>query len=139
MWPRVLAQIIELLPHLSRLVPLADRFLASRQAGDEANREALAQVSGEMHTIAEGLKADLGQVTASHAGLYRQMNEIMAKADDAARDARTAKLAATSLEAKLVGVETTLARLQILVTVAVVLLALVVLLLPFLFHATAPR
>lgn len=137
MWPRVLAQIVELLPHLSRLVPLADRFLLSRQAGDEANREALAQVSVEMQAIADGLKADLGQVTASHAGLYRQMNEIAAKADDAARDARAARDAAASLEAKLAGVAATQARLQMLLTVAVVLLAIVVLLLPFLFHAAA--
>lgn len=139
MWPRVLAQIVELLPHLSRLVPLADRFFTSRQAGDEANRQALEQVSAEMRTIAEGLKSDLGQVTASHAGLYRQMNDIAAKADDAAREARASRAAADALGAQLARVEATQARLQLLLTVAIVLLAIVVLLLPFLFHVAGSR
>ena len=135
MWPRVLAQIVELLPHLSRLVPLADRFLASRQSNDEA----LGHISAEMRAVAEGMRGQLGQVTASHDGLYRQMNEIAGKAEDAAREAKLAREAASSLETKLARVEATQARLQTLLTVAIVLLAIVVLLLPFLFHAVATR
>jgi len=139
MWPKALAQILELLPHVSRVLPLADRFLASRQSNDEANRQALEGATAHMAAVTEGLRADLGQVTSSHAGLYRQMNEITAKVDDAARDAREAKVAAASLEAKLAGIVATQARLQLLLTVAVALLAVVVLLLPFLFHAVASR
>ena len=65
MWPKAL---LELAPHLVRLVPAANNFFQNKSAGDEANRKAL-------EDIAEGLRGDLGQVTASHAGLYRQLNE----------------------------------------------------------------
>jgi len=65
MWPKAL---LELAPHLVRLVPAANRFLQDKAAGDDANRKAI-------ETMAEGLRGDLGQVTAAHAGLYRQLNE----------------------------------------------------------------
>ncbi len=31
MWPKVIAQLFELLPHVSRLVPMADRFFSSKE------------------------------------------------------------------------------------------------------------
>ena len=68
MWPKVLAQLFELLPHLTRLVPMADKFLASRAATDRATEQA-------MLAMAEGVRGDLGQVTKAHAGLYQQLQE----------------------------------------------------------------
>jgi hypothetical protein len=74
MWPKALSQIIELLPHLSRLLPMADRFLnaqgltKAQLADAEASRSAMQQ-------MAEGLRGDLGQVTAAHAGLYNLFHE----------------------------------------------------------------
>jgi hypothetical protein len=68
MWPKLLAQLFELLPHVSRLIPMADRFFASRAATDRATEAA-------MVAMAEGVRGDLGQVTKAHAGLYRQLQE----------------------------------------------------------------
>ncbi len=68
MWPKVLMQLVELLPHAARLVPAADRYFASKAAGDRANEAALT-------AMAEGVQADLGQVTKAHVGLYRLLQE----------------------------------------------------------------
>ncbi len=79
-------QLVELLPHVARLVPIADRYFASKQAGERANQAALA-------AMAEGVQADLGQVTKAHAGLYRKMQEQeaqIAEMRDEVRQARTA-------------------------------------------------
>ena len=57
MWPKLL----ELLPHLTRLVPMLERYLASRQVKDQANEEKLT-------ALTEIVRGDLGQVTAAHAG-----------------------------------------------------------------------
>lgn len=61
-------QLFELLPHVTRLVPLADRYLSSRAANERANEAALT-------AMAEGVQADLGQVTKAHAGLYSKLIE----------------------------------------------------------------
>jgi septal ring factor EnvC (AmiA/AmiB activator) len=79
MWPKAIAQLIELLPHMSRLLPLADRFLNTKAADAEASRTAMEQ-------MAAGLRGDLGQVTASHAGLYRQLNDQSEKLANIATD-----------------------------------------------------
>lgn len=68
MWPRVLMQLVELLPHVSRLLPIADRYLSSKAAGERASEATLA-------VMAEGVQADLGQVAKAHASLYRQLQE----------------------------------------------------------------
>jgi len=67
MWPAI-AQLLELLPHVSRLLPMADRYFNAKTADADASRSAMEQ-------MAEGLRGDLGQVTAAHAGLYRQLND----------------------------------------------------------------
>ena len=61
-------QLVELLPHAARLIPIADRYFASKSANEQASMAALAAMS-------EGVQADLGQVTNAHAGLYRQLQE----------------------------------------------------------------
>ena len=79
-------QLIELLPHVTRLVPVADRFFASKAANEKAGEAALM-------AMAEGVQADLGQVTKAHAGLYRKMQEQeaqLAEMRDEVRQARTA-------------------------------------------------
>jgi methyl-accepting chemotaxis protein len=68
MWPKVLMQLFELLPHISRLVPMADRFLASRSASDATSEAALA-------ALAQSVQGDLGQVTRAHDSLFRRMQQ----------------------------------------------------------------
>ena len=72
MWPKLLAQLFELLPHISRLVPMADKFFSSKAASEKANEAALV-------AMAEGVRGDLGQVTKAHAGLYRQLQDVSAQ------------------------------------------------------------
>jgi hypothetical protein len=68
MWPKVLAQLFELLPHITRLVPMADRYFSTKTASEKATEAA-------MVAMAEGVRGDLGQVTKAHAGLYQQLQE----------------------------------------------------------------
>ena len=78
-----------------------------------------------MQQMAEGLRGDLGQVTASHAGLYRQLNDQSAAIAAIAADLRTSKLSLDTIEHRLTAIESTntlLKSLLILTTIAVVAL-----------------
>ena len=110
MWPKAL---LELAPHIVRLVPAANRFLQDKASGDDANRKA-------MEAMAEGLRGDLGQVTAAHAGLYRQLNEQSESLAVIKAAAESARLTAESAEGRV-------ARLQRRVLVNTKLLAAVLL------------
>ncbi len=88
MWPKAL---LELAPHLVRLVPAANRFLQDKAAGEDADRKA-------MEAMVEGLRGDLGQVTAAHAGLYRQLNEQSESLAVIKAAMETVKLTAESAE-----------------------------------------
>jgi hypothetical protein len=72
MWPKVLAQLFELLPHVTRLVPIADRYFSSKAATEKATEAA-------MLAMAEGVRGDLCQVTKAHAGLYKELHEQSAQ------------------------------------------------------------
>jgi hypothetical protein len=72
MWPKVLAQLFELLPHITRLVPMADKYFSTKTASEKATEAA-------MLAMAEGVRGDLGQVTQAHAGLYQQLQDQSAQ------------------------------------------------------------
>jgi histidinol phosphatase-like PHP family hydrolase len=78
MWPKVIAQLFELLPHISRLLPMADKYFNSKAAAEKANEAAMA-------AMAEGVRGDLGQVTKAHVGLYRQLQEQSAQITELAQ------------------------------------------------------
>jgi uncharacterized membrane protein len=126
MWPKALTQLIEIAPHVVRLLPMADRFFQSKSAEQDASRTAMEQ-------MAEGLRGDLGQVTASHAGLYRQLNDQSEKLSNLSADVRSLKVHNEAVEARIVGLERAAAsahRLQIALAAGVaILLVLVVVLL----------
>ena len=86
MWPKVIAQLFELLPHVSRLVPMADKYFSSKAANEKANEAALA-------AMAEGVRGDLGQVTKAHVGLYRQLQEQSAQIAEIGEEVKRARLA----------------------------------------------
>lgn len=76
MWPKALAQLIELAPHITRLIPLADRFLTSRGAGDEAAREQIAATVAQLNAqLNASLDATTAHIAQANAGIYRQLNE----------------------------------------------------------------
>jgi hypothetical protein len=123
MWPKALAQLIELAPYIARMLPTADRFLQSRVANDEATREALAK-------FGDDVRSDLNRVTASHEGIYRQLNEQgerFAQLTEQMTAVRTATEAAEERAAALEQrVSMSSALLAILLPLNVILLALVI-------------
>src|SRR5258707_2892799 len=85
MWPKVFTQLFELLPHITRLVPMADRYFSSKTASEKANEAAMA-------AMAEGVRGDLGQVTKAHAGLYRQLQDQSAQIAEVSEDVKRTRL-----------------------------------------------
>ena len=122
MWPKAIAQLIELAPHVSRLVPLADRFFQNKpslDATNEANRRA-------MDAMAEGLRGDLGQVTAAHAGLYRQLQDQGKRLVELTAEVEAAKRAVESVGPRLTGLERRLASNTTLLAITLLLNVIVV-------------
>jgi hypothetical protein len=64
--------LFELLPHIARVVPMADKYFSSKANTERATETA-------MVAMAEGLRGDLGQVTKAHAGLYQKLEEQSAQ------------------------------------------------------------
>lgn len=127
MWPKVIAQLFELLPHISRLVPMADKYLSSKTASEKANEAAMA-------AMAEGVRGDLGQVTKAHAGLYRQLQEQSVQIAGVAEEVKQARLAAERDDNRLAALESKVASLgvwvkagvSVLVVLAVAIIVLLV-------------
>ena len=127
MWPKVIAQLFELLPHITRLVPMADKYLSSKTASEKANEAAMA-------AMAEGVRGDLGQVAKAHAGLYRQLQEQSAQIAEVAGEVKQARLAAQKDDNRLAALELKVASLglwvkagvSVLIVLAVATLVLLV-------------
>ena len=105
MWPKVLMQLFELLPHVTRLVPMADRYFSTKTASEKANEAA-------MTAMAEGVRGDLGQVTRAHAGLYRQLQDQSAQITEVSEQVKSARLAAEQNGHRIVALESTIASLN---------------------------
>jgi hypothetical protein len=127
MWPKVIAQLFELLPHITRLVPMADRYFSTKTASEKANEAA-------MTAMAEGVRGDLGQVAKAHAGLYRQLQDQSAQIAEVVEEVKRARLAVEQHEHRMVALETTVASLtwwikggiSLLVILAAVVIGLLV-------------
>jgi chromosome segregation ATPase len=105
MWPKVIAQLFELLPHITRLVPMADRYLSSKTASEKATEAA-------MVAMAEGVRGDLGQVTKAHDGLYRQLQDLSAQIAEVGEEVKRARLSVEQHENRMVALESSVASLQ---------------------------
>ena len=105
MWPKVIAQLFELLPHITRLVPVADKYLSSKTASEKATEAA-------MVAMAEGVRGDLGQVTKAHAGLYRQLQDQSAQIAQVGEEVKRARLSVEQHENRMVALESSVASLQ---------------------------
>jgi phage shock protein A len=126
MWPRLLAQLFELLPHISRMVPMADKYFSSKSASDKANEAALA-------AMAEDVRGDLGQVTRAHAGLYRQLQDLSAQITLVDEEVKRTRLSVEQKEHRIEALEEKIAAIGIWVkagvSMAVVMLGVVIYLL----------
>src|SRR5258708_18944573 len=98
MWPKVIAQLFELLPHITRLVPMADKYLSSKTASEKANEAAMA-------AMAEGVRGDLGQVTKAHAGLYRQLQDQSTQIAEESEEVKPAGLAIEQHDQRMAALE----------------------------------
>ncbi len=127
MWPKVIAQLFELLPHITRLVPMADKYFSSKTASEKANEAA-------MTAMAEGVRGDLGQVTKAHAGLYRQLQDQSAQLTEVAEAVKRAGLAIEQHDHRMAALELGMkslglwvkAGVSLLVVLAVVIIVLLV-------------
>ena len=67
MWPKILMQylpqLVELLPHVSRVVPMADKYLAQRGANDV-----------KLDALGDAVRGDLGKVAKAHIALAEQLD-----------------------------------------------------------------
>ena len=112
MWPKLLMQLFELLPHISRLVPMADKYFSQKTAAEKANEAALA-------AMAEGVRGDLGQVTKAHAGLYRQLQDLSAQVTVVGETAEAARVAAAKQDSRVEELEQKVAAIGVWVKVGV--------------------
>jgi chromosome segregation ATPase len=127
MWPKVIAQLFELLPHITRLVPMADKYLSSKTASEKANEAAMA-------AMAEGVRGDLGQVTKAHAGLYRQLQDQSLQIAEVSEEIKRARLSIEQHEHRMLTLESNVTSLgwwvkggvSLLVVLVVVVIVLLV-------------
>lgn len=127
MWPKLIPQLFELLPHLRRLIPLADRFFASKSDSEKAGQAAFA-------ALQTTITHDLAEVLKTHAGLYRQLEDQTAQMSGFGEELKRSRLALEHHGGRIDAVETAVARaarwikvgLSTLTVLVVVLIALAV-------------
>jgi len=126
--------LLELLPHFTRLLPVADKYFSSRSASDKAHEAALAGLATEV-------RAGLAQTAESQAGVNTQLQEQSAKLAEIAVDASHARTAAEGLEDRVAQLEktsgTAVKLLAATLAVVVVLMGTTLFLLVELLHRAA--
>jgi chromosome segregation ATPase len=115
MWPKML---LELLPHFARLMPMADKYLATRSASDKAQQAALSALAAEV-------RGELGQVTEAHTGLRRQLQEQNTQIAELGVEVTRGRLGVESVEARVLKLEKTAGAAMRVLWVVVGLLVMV--------------
>jgi hypothetical protein len=122
MWPKLL---FDLLPHFSRLVPVADKYFSNRSAADKAQAAAMA-------ALAADVRGELGKVTEAHEGLSRQLQQQGTQVSELAVDVTRARMGVESVEERV-------AKLEKKADLAVRLLGVVLVLLMMMFAILVVR
>jgi hypothetical protein len=99
MWPKLL---FDLLPHFSRLLPVADKYLADKSANDKAQAATTA-------ALAADVRGELGKVTEAHAGMSRQLQQQGTQVSELAVDVTRARMGVESVEERVAKLEKTTA------------------------------
>ena len=117
--------LFELLPHFTRLLPMADKYLSSRSGEDRAHAAALA-------ALGDSVRSDLGKAAEMHAGVERALKEQSALVGEIAAEGLRVRLGVEAIEGRFAGLEKMLrltlgllAAVVVLLGVAVVLLVVV--------------
>jgi hypothetical protein len=114
--------LFDLLPHFARLLPMADKFLATRSASEKAQEAALA-------TMSTSLTGNLGQVTEMHAGIQRALQEQATQVGEISVEVTRMRLGVESTEARVAKLEKTAGVAMRLLAVVLMLLSTVLALL----------
>ncbi|MGA7156917.1 MAG: hypothetical protein WBY53_08735 [Acidobacteriaceae bacterium] len=117
MWPKAIAQLIELAPHVTRLVPVAERYLRSQGEGKETSQQAMEQ-------MASGLRGELQTIAAAQAGMDQRLSEQSETLAKIAAEVRAARLASEAVEARLSRIEAQISRLWIVGVIGAVLMVI---------------
>jgi len=115
MWPKLL---FDLLPHFTRLMPMADKYLSTRAANDKAQQAAL-------KALAADVRGEVGKATEANADLRRQMQEQTSQIANLAVDVTRARMSVESVEARFAKLEKSLIATERSARVAVRLLVAV--------------
>jgi hypothetical protein len=119
MWPRML---LEFLPHLTRLIPAADRYLSSRPASDKAHEAALALLS-------EDQRSAFAKVTGENAALRNDLQQLITDSAQLRVEASAVRSAVEGLDSRFIRIESRLTAVSRVLWVTVALLAAVLVLL----------
>ena len=112
---------MELLPHVTRLVPAADKFLAGRSASEKAQQEALA-------ALADNVRAQLSGVNDEQAGLRRQLQEQSDQVAQVGVEVTRARIAIETVETRIAKLEqASQTAFRLLVSALVVLMGIAIL------------
>jgi len=95
MWPKIL---LELLPHFTRVLPLADRYFSSRGEEDKAHAVALA-------SLGEEVRGSLERIDEVHAGLQDALKAQGEQIAEVGVEAVRARMAAEQLEQRVAKLE----------------------------------
>jgi septal ring factor EnvC (AmiA/AmiB activator) len=95
MWPKLL---FDLLPHFSRLVPMADKYFSSRSAADKAQ-------AASMAALAADVRGELDKVTEVHEGLSRQLQQQGTQVSELAVDVTRTRMGVESVEERVAKLE----------------------------------
>jgi chromosome segregation ATPase len=102
MWPKML---FELLPHFTRLLPMADKYLSTRSASEKAQEAALASLAAEV-------RGEFGKATEAQGGIARQLQEQTTQIGELALDVTRSRMAVEGLEIRLGSLEQTWAMME---------------------------
>jgi septal ring factor EnvC (AmiA/AmiB activator) len=127
MWP-VLVQLLKLAPHMTRLAPVADRYLQTRAEGRDSERRAVEHtvdgLRGDLAQTAERMQGDLTQVNAAQAAMVQQLEEQSETLAGLASDMRATRLRSDEIEVGIKAMEARMARLWMILIAGIVVLAI---------------
>lgn len=139
MWPKLLMQLVEFLPHATRLMPLADRYLnanaANASSADalEATERAIHANAVALNGVSEQVQGSLGQVARAHIEMAAKLDEFAGQVTEIGTETKRARRAAELAQTRIDALEKQLSSVRQLLlaglaTVAVLLLIVIVLL-----------
>ena len=92
MWPKLLLQLVEFLPHATRLMPLADRYLSANATNANAidadalaateraildhNERSMQANAAALNGVAEQVQGSLGKVARAHIEMAAKLDEF---------------------------------------------------------------